>query len=169
MTNKPPQKSRERVKKLLLNLQENICNGLEKLDGKEKFNRESWLRPEGGGGISKVLKNGLIFEQAGVNFSEVYGKQLPESIISQRPEAKGHEWFATGTSMVLHPRNPFIPTVHLNYRYFEAGPVWWFGGGADLTPFYPYLSDVKIFHKKHLEACNKVNINLHKVFKPWCD
>ena len=169
MTNKPPHNSREKVKELLLNLQENICNGLEKLDGQEKFNKESWIRPEGGGGISKVLKNGLVFEQAGVNFSEVYGKQLPESIISQRPEAKGHEWFATGTSMVLHPRNPFIPTVHLNYRYFEAGPVWWFGGGADLTPFYPYLSDIKNFHKKHLDACNKININLHKVFKPWCD
>ena len=169
MTNKPPQKSRERVKKLLLTLQENICNGLEKLDGKEKFNRESWIRPEGGGGISKVLKNGLVFEQAGVNFSEVYGKQLPESIISQRPEAKGHEWFATGTSMVLHPRNPFIPTVHLNYRYFEAGPVWWFGGGADLTPYYPYLTDVRHFHSMHADACKKINKNLHKVLKPWCD
>tara|TARA_B100000900_G_scaffold6453_1_gene5471 strand:- start:831 stop:1859 length:1029 start_codon:yes stop_codon:yes gene_type:complete len=169
MTKEPPQKSRERVKELLLNLQENICNGLEKLDSQGKFNRESWVRPEGGGGISKVLKNGLVFEQAGVNFSEVHGKELPESIISQRPEAKGHEWFATGTSMVLHPQNPFIPTVHLNYRYFEAGPVWWFGGGADLTPFYPYLSDVKHFHEKHLEACNQINLNLHKVFKPWCD
>ena len=169
MTKEPPQKSRERVKELLRNLQENICNGLEKLDSQEKFNRESWIRPEGGGGISKVLKNGLVFEQAGVNFSEVYGKELPESIISQRPEAKGHEWFATGTSMVLHPRNPFVPTVHLNYRYFEAGPVWWFGGGADLTPFYPYLSDIKNFHEKHLEACNQINLNLHKVFKPWCD
>ena len=101
--------------------------------------------------------------------SEVHGKELPQSIISQRPEAKGHEWFATGTSMVLHPINPFIPTVHLNYRYFEAGPVWWFGGGADLTPYYPYLTDVRNFHKEHCNACEKVNKNLHKVFKPWCD
>ncbi len=169
MSKVPPNNSRKKTKNLLLSIQENICKGLERLDGKSLFVEESWERPEGGGGRSRVLKDGLIFEQAGVNFSEVYGKELPESIISQRPEAKGHEWFATGTSMVLHPRNPFIPTVHLNYRYFEAGPVWWFGGGADLTPFYPYLSDIKHFHLEHQKACNKVNPNLHRVFKPWCD
>ena len=169
MTNEPPSKSREKTKALLLELQEKICHGLERIDGKAKFQEESWNRPEGGGGKSRVLKNGSIFEQAGVNFSEVHGKELPNSIISQRPEAKGHEWFATGTSMVLHPSNPFIPTVHLNYRYFEAGPVWWFGGGADLTPYYPYLTDARHFHQAHMEACDKVDNNLHKVFKPWCD
>ena len=169
MSKEPPKNSREKTKNLLLKLQDNICKGLENIDGKAKFTEESWLREEGGGGRSRVLKNGSIFEQAGVNFSEVYGKELPQSIISQRPEAKGHEWFATGTSMVLHPKNPFIPTVHLNYRYFEAGPVWWFGGGADLTPYYPYLTDVRNFHKEHSNACEKVNKNLHKVFKPWCD
>ena len=169
MSKEPPKNSREKTKNLLLKLQDNICKGLENIDGKAKFTEESWLREEGGGGRSRVLKNGSIFEQAGVNFSEVHGKELPQSIISQRPEAKGHEWFATGTSMVLHPINPFIPTVHLNYRYFEAGPVWWFGGGADLTPYYPYLNDVRNFHKVHCNACEKVNKNLHKVFKPWCD
>tara|TARA_Y100001978_G_scaffold1764_1_gene1425 strand:+ start:3832 stop:4860 length:1029 start_codon:yes stop_codon:yes gene_type:complete len=169
MTKKPPKDSRTKTKELLLNLQNKICHGLERIDSRAKFKEESWLREEGGGGKSRVLKDGLVFEQAGVNFSEVYGKELPESIISQRPEAKGHEWFATGTSMVLHPKNPFIPTVHLNYRYFEAGPVWWFGGGADLTPFYPYLTDTKHFHLEHLKACNQVNTSLHKVFKPWCD
>ena len=169
MSKEPPKNSREKTKNLLLKLQDNICKGLENIDGKAKFTEESWLREEGGGGRSRVLKNGSIFEQAGVNFSEVHGKELPQSIISQRPEAKGHEWFATGTSMVLHPINPFIPTVHLNYRYFEAGPVWWFGGGADLTPYYPYLTDVRNFHKEHCNACEKVNKNLHKVFKPWCD
>ena len=169
MSKEPPKNSREKTKNLLLKLQDNICKGLENIDGEAKFTEESWLREEGGGGRSRVLKNGSIFEQAGVNFSEVYGKELPQSIISQRPEAKGHEWFATGTSMVLHPINPFIPTVHLNYRYFEAGPVWWFGGGADLTPYYPYLTDVRNFHKEHCNACEKVNKNLHKVFKPWCD
>ena len=169
MLKEPPLKSREKAKALLLNLQSNICSALEEIDGKSKFIEESWTRPEGGGGRSRVLKNGNIFEQAGVNFSEVHGKELPQSIISQRPEAKGHEWFATGTSLVLHPRNPFVPTVHLNYRYFEAGPVWWFGGGADLTPYYPFLSDVRHFHKEHLLACNKVDQRLHKVFKPWCD
>ena len=169
MSKEPPKKSREKTKTLLLNLQDKICSGLENADGKAKFTEESWRRDEGGGGRSRVLKNGSIFEQAGVNFSEVHGKELPQSIISQRPEAKGHEWFATGTSMVLHPKNPYIPTVHLNYRYFEAGPVWWFGGGADLTPFYPYLSDVRNFHNEHKKACEKVDKDLHKVFKPWCD
>ena len=169
MLKTPPKNSRENIKNLLINLQEKICTELEGLDGKSKFKEESWVRPEGGGGKSRVLKNGNIFEQAGVNFSEVYGKELPPSIISQRPEAKGHEWFATGTSMVLHPKNPFIPTVHLNYRYFEAGPVWWFGGGADLTPYYPYLKDVRHFHKIHSKACEKINPKLHQVFKPWCD
>ena len=114
MSNKPPLDSREKTKNLLMKLQEKICQNLERIDGKGKFIEESWLRPEGGGGKSRVLKNGNIFEQAGVNFSEVYGKELPESIISQRPEAKGHDWFATGTSLVLHPKNPYIPTVHLN-------------------------------------------------------
>ena len=169
MLKEPPKNSREKTKNLLLTLQDKICSGLENVDGKGKFTEESWLRDEGGGGRSRVLKNGSIFEQAGVNFSEVQGKELPQSIISQRPEAKGHEWFATGTSMVLHPKNPYIPTVHLNYRYFEAGPVWWFGGGADLTPFYPYLSDVRNFHNEHKKACEKVDQDLHKVFKPWCD
>ena len=169
MLKTPPKNSRDNIKNLLINLQEKICKELEVLDGKSRFKEESWIRPEGGGGKSRVLKNGNIFEQAGVNFSEVYGKELPPSIISQRPEAKGHEWFATGTSMVLHPKNPYIPTVHLNYRYFEAGPVWWFGGGADLTPYYPYLTDVRHFHKTHSQACEKINAKLHKVFKPWCD
>tara|TARA_Y100000589_G_scaffold22258_1_gene18497 strand:+ start:5501 stop:6529 length:1029 start_codon:yes stop_codon:yes gene_type:complete len=169
MLKNPPLNSREKTKSLLLNLQEKICNELENIDGKGNFKEETWLRPEGGGGKSRILKDGSIFEQAGVNFSEVYGKELPESIVSQRPEAKGHEWFATGTSLVLHPKNPYIPTVHLNYRYFEAGPVWWFGGGADLTPFYPYLTDVRHFHSVHKNACSSINVDLHKVFKPWCD
>ena len=169
MIKTPPNNSRDNIKNLLLELQEKICVRLEELDEKSRFNEESWIRPEGGGGKSRVLKNGNIFEQAGVNFSEVYGKELPPSIISQRPEAQGEEWFATGTSMVLHPKNPYIPTVHLNYRYFEAGPVWWFGGGADLTPYYPYLTDVRHFHKTHAEACEKINPKLHQVFKPWCD
>ncbi len=152
-----------------MGLQDTICAGLEKIDSKGKFLEESWERPEGGGGRSRVMREGKVFEQGGVNFSEVHGEELPPSIIKQRPEAKGHNWFATGTSMVLHPRNPYIPTVHLNYRYFEAGPVWWFGGGADLTPYYPYLNDTRHFHKVHKQACDSVNPELHKVFKPWCD
>ncbi len=167
--NLPAKNSRDRAKKLVLGLQDEICAGLEAIDGEGKFLEESWERPEGGGGRSRVLKNGKILEQGGVNFSEVHGNELPPSIINQRPEAKGHSWFATGTSMVLHPKSPYIPTVHLNYRYFEAGPVWWFGGGADLTPFYPYLSDTRHFHSCHKDACDTINKDLHKVFKPWCD
>ena len=112
MLKEPPKNSREKTKNLLLTLQDKICSGLENVDGKGKFTEESWLRDEGGGGRSRVLKNGSIFEQAGVNFSEVQGKELPQSIISQRPEAKGHEWFATGTSMVLHPKNP-LSLIHI--------------------------------------------------------
>ena len=165
----PPADSRQRAKALLMGLQDSICAGLEQLDGEGRFQEESWVRPEGGGGRSRVLKNGRVFEQGGVNFSEVEGSELPPSILSQRPEAKGHRWFATGTSMVLHPRNPYIPTVHLNYRYFEAGPVWWFGGGADLTPYYPFLADAQHFHRTLKGACDSVNPAFYEVFKPWCD
>ncbi len=165
----PPNDSRERVRSMVVGLQDEICSGLEQIDGKGKFQEETWDRAEGGGGRSRVMQNGKVFEQGGVNFSEVHGEELPPSILNQRPEAKGHPWFATGTSMVLHPRNPYIPTVHLNYRYFEAGPVWWFGGGADLTPFYPYLEDARHFHRIHQNACDSVSPELHKVFKPWCD
>nr|WP_320668389.1 oxygen-dependent coproporphyrinogen oxidase [Prochlorococcus sp. MIT 1307] len=165
----PPTNSREKARELVLGLQDEICAGLEVIDREGKFQEETWERPEGGGGRSRVMQEGRIFEQGGVNFSEVEGAELPPSILSQRPEAKGHNWFATGTSMVLHPRNPYIPTIHLNYRYFEAGPVWWFGGGADLTPFYPYLEDARHFHRVHKQACDSVSPELHNVFKPWCD
>ena len=165
----PPADSRTRAKALLMGLQDSICAGLEEFDAEGCFAEESWERPEGGGGRSRVMKGGRVFEQGGVNFSEVEGSELPPSILSQRPEAKGHRWFATGTSMVLHPRNPYIPTVHLNYRYFEAGPVWWFGGGADLTPYYPFLQDAHHFHRTLKGACDSVNPAFYQVFKPWCD
>jgi coproporphyrinogen III oxidase len=152
-----------------MGLQDSICQGLQVLDGEGQFQEESWQRPEGGGGRSRVMKEGRVFEQGGVNFSEVEGAQLPPSILNQRPEAEGHRWFAVGTSMVLHPRNPWVPTVHLNYRYFEAGPVWWFGGGADLTPYYPFLEDARHFHRTLKGACDSVDPSYYKVFKPWCD
>jgi coproporphyrinogen III oxidase len=157
------------MKALLMGLQDSICAGLEALDGEGCFREDSWERPEGGGGRSRVLREGRIFEQGGVNFSEVEGENLPPSILGQRPEAEGHRWFATGTSMVLHPRSPWLPTVHLNYRYFEAGPVWWFGGGADLTPFYPFLEDARHFHSTLKQACDSVDPTYYPVFKPWCD
>jgi coproporphyrinogen III oxidase len=165
----PPSDSRHQARALLQGLQDSICAGLESLDGEGRFQEESWERPEGGGGRSRVMKAGGLFEQGGVNFSEVEGDRLPPSIVNQRPEAEGQSWFAVGTSMVLHPRNPYVPTVHLNYRYFEAGPVWWFGGGADLTPYYPFLDDARHFHRTLKQACDSVDEVFYPVFKPWCD
>jgi coproporphyrinogen III oxidase len=165
----PPDNAKERVSAFMRQLQDEIANGLEAADGVGKFQEDSWERPEGGGGRSRVLREGAIFEQAGVNFSEVWGDHLPPSILTQRPEAAGHRFYATGTSMVLHPRNPYVPTVHLNYRYFEAGPVWWFGGGADLTPYYPFAEDASHFHKTFKQACDKHNSEYYPVFKRWCD
>jgi len=152
-----------------MGLQDRICEGLEAADGGGRFQEDSWKRPEGGGGRSRVIRDGAVFEQGGVNFSEVEGESLPPSILSQRPEAKGQRWFAIGTSMVLHPRNPYMPTVHLNYRYFQAGLVWWFGGGADLTPYYPFLEDARHFHRTLKEACDSVDERYYPVFKVWCD
>lgn len=165
----PPSDAKERVSALMKSLQDEICQGLEALDGVGKFREDSWQREEGGGGRSRVLQNGDFLEQGGVNFSEVWGKTLPPSILKQRPEAAGHEFYATGTSMVLHPKNPYVPTVHLNYRYFEAGPVWWFGGGADLTPYYPFEEDAAHFHRTLKGACDQTHGEFYPVFKRWCD
>lgn len=165
----PAADSRSRVSQFMRQIQDEICAGLEKLDGQSTFIEDSWKRPEGGGGRSRVIRDGGVFEQGGVNFSEVWGQQLPPSILKQRPEAAGHGFYATGTSMVLHPRNPYVPTVHLNYRYFEAGPVWWFGGGADLTPYYPFAEDAKHFHQTYKEICDRHHREYYPVFKQWCD
>jgi coproporphyrinogen III oxidase len=166
----PPEDGKARVKHFMMTLQDEICSGLESLDGSgQKFHEDTWEREEGGGGRSRVIKGGDLFEQGGVNFSEVFGKNLPPSILKQRPEAEGHDFFATGTSMVLHPRNPYVPTVHLNYRYFEAGPVWWFGGGADLTPYYPFAEDAVHFHQTFKDSCDRHHQEYYPVFKRWCD
>lgn len=164
-----PSDSRQQVSTFLKTLQDQICQSLEATDGVGTFQEDSWEREEGGGGRSRVIKAGDVFEQGGVNFSEVWGKDLPPSILVQRPEAAGHTWFATGTSMVLHPRSPYIPTVHLNYRYFEAGPVWWFGGGIDLTPYYPFVEDVVQFHQTLKSACDRHHPAYYPNFKLWCD
>lgn len=161
--------TRERVSQQFQQLQDDICAGLETADGSGKFAEDAWEREGGGGGRSRVMREGTIFEQGGVNFSEVYGDKLPPSILKQRPEVAGHTFYATGTSMVLHPRNPYIPTVHLNYRYFEAGPVWWFGGGIDLTPYYPFREDATHFHTTLKETCDRHNPNYYPAFKYWCD
>ncbi|MEB3232853.1 MAG: oxygen-dependent coproporphyrinogen oxidase, partial [Leptolyngbyaceae bacterium] len=161
--------SRQRFKQFVQGLQDSICDGLEELDGEAKFQEDNWERQDGGGGRTRVIRDGGVFEQGGVNFSEVWGDTLPPAILSQRPEAAGHGFYATGTSMVLHPRNPYIPTVHLNYRYFEAGPVWWFGGGVDLTPYYPFKEDVIHFHQTIKEACDAHHPQFYPAFKRWCD
>jgi len=165
----PPVDSKTRVSEFMQGLQDKICQGLEQLDGNTTFREDSWERPEGGGGRSRVMREGAVFEQGGVNFSEVWGDHLPPSILAQRPEGAGHRFYATGTSMVLHPRNPYIPTVHLNYRYFEAGPVWWFGGGLDLTPYYPFAEDVTHLHRTLKQACDTHNPHYYPTFKLWCD
>jgi len=165
----PPADARVRVRQMLQNLQDKICQALATLDGVGTFREDSWERQEGGGGRSRVLRDGNIFEQAGVGFSEVWGDHLPPSILAQRPEAAGHKFLATGTSMVLHPRSPYIPTVHLNYRYFEAGPVWWFGGGADLTPYYGFAADAAHFHSCLKQACDAHHPEYYPAFKRWCD
>lgn len=157
------------VTQFMQNLQDSVCTGLEALDGSAKFAQDEWQRPEGGGGRSRVIGNGSVFEKGGVNFSAVFGTQLPPSITQQRPDAKGHSFYATGTSMVLHPTNPYVPTVHLNYRYFEAGPVWWFGGGLDLTPYYGFREDAHHLHSLLKQSCDRHHPNYYGVFKPWCD
>lgn len=165
----PPADSRERVGAWMQQIQDEICAGLATADGGDSFAEDAWQRPEGGGGRSRVMRQGNVFEQGGVNFSEVWGDGLPASILAQRPEAAGHGFYATGTSMVLHPKSPYIPTVHLNYRYFEAGPVWWFGGGIDLTPYYPFEEDVVHFHQTLKDTCDRHHGEYYNVFKRWCD
>jgi coproporphyrinogen III oxidase len=160
---------RQRVSNFYRSLQDTISNAIEALDGTGKFREDSWLREEGGGGRSRVLSEGAIFERAGVNFSEVQGPSLPPSILKRRPEITDQPFYATGVSLVFHPRNPYIPTVHMNYRYFESGSLWWFGGGADLTPYYPQKEDVVHFHRTLKAACDQHNPDFYPKFKAWCD
>ena len=165
----PPANSRQLAKQYMQELQNQISQGLEELDGKAHFRLDNWRRPGGGGGQTRVIRDGRVFEQGGVNFSEVWGEALPPAIVNQIPEAADQGFFATGVSLVLHPQNPYVPTVHLNYRYFEAGPIWWFAGGADLTPFYPFKPDAEHFHKTLKQACDKHHPAYYPTFKRWCD
>jgi coproporphyrinogen III oxidase len=166
---KVPVDSKTRVKQFMQGLQDKVCQGLEELDGKATFKQDQWERPEGGGGRSRVITDGDYFDKGGVNFSEVFGSQLPPAILRHHPEVEGETFYATGTSMVLHPKNPYAPTVHFNYRYFEAGPIWWFGGGLDLTPYYGFGEDAKHLHTTLKDTCDRHNPNYYPVFKQWCD
>jgi coproporphyrinogen III oxidase len=156
-----------KVLEYLSDLQNRIVSALEALDGRP-FKTDSWQRAEGGGGITRVIEDGNLFERGGVNLSHVQGKQLPPSATASRPQLAGRPWEAMGVSVVLHPRNPFCPTVHLNVRFFstkEENPVWWFGGGMDLTPYYGFEEDARHFHA----TCKKAVAEHYPRFKKWCD
>ena len=164
----------EQVKEYLLQLQKNLCAHLEKLDQKATFIEDVWTRPEGGGGISKAMSNGGVFEKAGVNFSHVSGHQLPASATASRPKLAGRQFTALGVSLVIHPVNPYVPTSHANVRFFIAEkkgerPIWWFGGGFDLTPYYGFEEDCKYWHQVAELACQPFGEHLYSKFKTWCD
>jgi coproporphyrinogen III oxidase len=149
-------------------LQDRICAALEGLDGRERFREDAWERPGGGGGRSRVLADGGVFEKAGVNFSEVFG-QMAEELARQVP-GEGRDFMATGISLVLHPRSPFVPTVHAYFRFLTKGDKEWFGGGADLTPYYPFREDVVHFHRVWKEVCERHPPPVdYPHFKKWCD
>lgn len=162
------------VKSYLLGLQDSICNELGEEDGRAEFLVDEWQRDEGGGGRSRVLAGGAIFEKAGVNFSHVFGGQLPPSASASRPELAGRSFQAMGVSLVIHPENPYVPTSHANVRFFVAEkpgeePVWWFGGGYDLTPYYGNREDCVSWHQVAADACRPFGEDVYPRFKNWCD
>ena len=164
----------ETVKAFLLELQDKICSGLEQADGQATFVEDSWQRAEGGGGRTRVITDGAIIEQGGVNYSHVFGASMPASATAHRPELAGRSFHACGVSLVIHPKNPHIPTSHANVRFFIAEkegetPIWWFGGGFDLTPFYPQLEDVKHWHQVAKDLCDPFGDTVYDDYKKWCD
>ncbi len=175
------------VRSYLLDLQDRICTALAAEDG-GRFREDEWTRPEGGGGRSRVLEDGAVFEKAGVGFSHVSGRTLPPSATASRPELAGQPFHALGVSLVIHPRNPYTPTSHMNVRFFCAGsnldtwnlslgpsgaspeaPIWWFGGGFDLTPYYGFAEDAVHWHRTARAACAPFGADLYPRFKRWCD
>lgn len=169
-----PQPDTSLVKSYLLSLQQHICEALEKVDGEKNFIEDCWEREAGGGGLSRVLENGKVFEKAGVNFSHVFGDTLPASATAHRPELAGRSFQAMGVSLVIHPNNPFVPTSHANVRFFIAekegeDPVWWFGGGYDLTPYYGFAEDCTFWHQTARDACQPFGDDVYPEFKKWCD
>ena len=162
------------VKTYLIQLQDAICAELEAEDGDSRFEHDQWQRPQGGGGQSRVLADGAVFEQAGVNFSHVFGEQMPASATAHRPELAGRNFQAMGVSLVIHPHNPYVPTSHANVRFFIAekegeAPIWWFGGGFDLTPYYPFEDDVIHWHRVARDACLPFGEECYPRYKKWCD
>jgi coproporphyrinogen III oxidase len=174
----------EQVKTYLLKLQDRICHGLETVDCEGRFAEDLWNREAGGGGRTRVLEQGGVFEQAGVNFSHVFGNRLPPSATAARPELQGRDFQALGISLVIHPRNPHVPTSHANVRFFiankphakkaaaagdEDGAVWWFGGGYDLTPYYPNMEDIIHWHQTVRATCQPFGEDVYPRYKQWCD
>ena len=164
----------EQVKSYLLQLQDDICAALAAEDSSSSFITDEWQRPEGGGGRSRVLSEGAVFEKAGVNFSHVLGTNLPPSASASRPELAGRSYQAMGVSLVIHPRNPYVPTSHANVRMFVAEkegeePIWWFGGGYDLTPYYGNVDDCISWHRTAADACAPFGEDVYPRFKQWCD
>ncbi len=164
------------VRNYFAGLQDRIVGKFAELDGKP-FLRDSWVRPEGGGGVSRLVEEGNLLERGGVGFSHVLGASLPPSASAHRPEIAGRPWEAMGVSLVFHPRNPYVPTVHMNVRFFAAKSpdgdaakaVWWFGGGMDLTPYYGFEEDCVHFHRVNREALAPFGPDYHPRFKKWCD
>jgi len=164
----------EPVKTCLLALQDTICRALADLETHARFREDAWTRELGGGGRSRVLEQGAVFEKAGVNFSHVHGDRLPPSASVNRPELAGRSFQAMGVSVVIHPENPFVPTSHMNVRCFVAekpgaAPVWWFGGGFDLTPCYGFAADARHWHRVAHSACREFGADVYPKFKQWCD
>ena len=165
---------KQAVKDYLLTLQNSLCEAFEGLDAQAKFVEDSWVRNEGGGGKTRVIANGSVFEKGGVNFSHVFGKQLPPSASANRPELAGRAFEALGVSIVMHPENPLVPTSHCNVRFFIAEksneePVWWFGGGFDLTPYYGFEEDCISWHTAAKKVCDNYGEDTYTQYKQWCD
>ncbi len=165
----------DQVKAYLLGLQQDICDQLEQVDGKASFIKDEWQKPDNSGnGITRVLTDGTVFEQAGVNFSIVHGDNMPVSATALRPELAGRSFSALGVSLVIHPLNPYAPTSHANVRFFIAekygeDPIWWFGGGFDLTPYYGFDEDAILWHQTAKDACDPFGEDVYPKYKKWCD
>jgi coproporphyrinogen III oxidase len=164
----------EKIKTYFLNLQDSICGEIEQADGSRQFVTDEWTRQQGGGGRTRVLSNGSVIEKGGVNFSHVSGDSMPASATAHRPELAGRSFQAMGVSLVIHPSNPFVPTSHMNVRFFVAekdgaDPVWWFGGGFDLTPYYGFEEDCIHWHQTAKDACRPLGDDAYNKYKQWCD
>lgn len=162
------------VESYLLNLQQEICSVLENVDGGAQFREDVWQRGAGGGGRTRILDGGAVLEKAGVNFSHISGETLPASASIRRSELNGCGFEVMGVSVVVHPLNPYVPTSHMNVRFFVApgasgGPVWWFGGGFDLTPYYGFEEDAVHWHRAAREACAPLGAEAYPKYKKWCD